>query len=45
MQPPNPTIYFGIEEQKRLQQHQQIIEEVEQYERQRLETQNQLYKV
>lgn len=45
MQPKNPTIYFGIEEQKRIQQQNQyIIKEVEQYERQRLEAQNQLRK-
>jgi hypothetical protein len=49
VQPPNPmNIFYGTDEQKRIQQHhqqnQQIIQEVERNEKQKLEAQNQLKK-
>lgn len=44
IQPPNPlNIFYGTDEQKRIQQqNQQIIREVEQNEKQRVETLNQI---
>jgi hypothetical protein len=46
MQPPNPmNIFYGTDEQKRIQQqNQQIIQEVQRNQQQRLEAQNQLRK-